>query len=263
MPLHAVESASLGDLVFKQLSAEIISGRYAQGSWLPAERALTEVFRVNRHVVREALKRLAQVGLVKVSPGGGTQVIDFKQHAGLDLLVPLAEYTRSGGDTTATWFSVLEMRAALAADAVRLCTRRAPPALKTELLEITKQMSATLDGSRLFALELRFWDSILTGAENIAYRLAFNTMLKGTRAMAQSGKSWIIAEAKRRSARVAIAEAILAGDEERAHAVATHALREALEQALPSGTRSSARALTTKSAAKTKRSKNAPRSPSR
>ena len=228
MPLHAVESASLGDLVFKQLSAEIISGRYPPGSWLPAERALTQVFRVNRHVVREALKRLAQIGLVQVSPGGGTQIIDFKQHAGLDLLVPLAEYTRDGGDAGDTWFSVLEMRAALAADAVRLCTRRAPAALKDELLAVTLQMSEALDGARLFALELRFWDLVLTGAENIAYRLAFNTMLKGTRAMAQSAKSWIISEAKHDSARVAIARAIASGDEEQAHAVATRALREAL-----------------------------------
>ena len=233
MPLHAVESASLGDLVFKQLSAEIISGRYPAGSWLPAERALTEIFRVNRHVVREALKRLAQIGLVKVSPGGGTQIIDFEQYAGLDLLVPLAEYTRDGGDASDTWLSVLELRAALAADAIRLCTRRAPLELKSELLTLTREMSETLDQSRLFALELRFWDLVLTGADNIAYRLTFNTLLKGTRAMAQSGKSFIVAEAKRNGARRAIAEAIAAGDEEHAHDIATRALREALASGAP------------------------------
>ncbi len=233
MPLHAVESASLGDLVFKQLSAEIISGRYPAGSWLPAERALTEVFRVNRHVVREALKRLAQIGLVKVSPGGGTQIIDFKQYAGLDLLVPLAEYTQGGGDASDTWRSVLEMRAALAADAVRLCTRRAPVALKNELLTLTHEMSEAVDASRLFALELRFWDLVLTGADNIAYRLTFNTMLKGTRAMAKSAKSFIVSEAKRQSARLAIAEAIASGDEDHAHEIATQALREGLARGAP------------------------------
>lgn len=259
MPLHAVESASLGDLVFKQLSAEIISGRYPAGSWLPAERALTEIFRVNRHVVREALKRLAQIGLVQVSPGGGTQIIDFKQHAGLDLLVPLAEYTQGGGDAGDTWFSVLEMRAALAADAVRLCTRRAPTALKDELLALTLQMSETLEGSRLFALELRFWDLVLTGAENIAYRLAFNTMLKGSRALAQSGKSWIVSEAKHENARLAIARAIASGNEEQAHAVATQALREALARGAaqldPPSVGTSAQP-----AAKAKRPKRAPKS---
>ncbi len=259
MPLHAVESASLGDLVFKQLSAEIISGRYPAGSWLPAERALTEVFRVNRHVVREALKRLAQIGLVKVSPGGGTQIIDFKQYAGLDLLVPLAEYTQGGGDASDTWRSVLEMRAALAADAVRLCTRRAPVALKNELLTLTHEMSEAVDASRLFALELRFWDLVLTGAENIAYRLAFNTMLKGSRAMAQSGKSWIISEAKRENARLAIARAIASGDEEPAHAVATRALREALTRRDPSSPGGSP----AKSAAQAKRPKRVPKTPGR
>ncbi|HEX4447797.1 MAG TPA: GntR family transcriptional regulator, partial [Polyangiaceae bacterium] len=98
MPLHAIRARSLSEQVFEQLAAEIITGRYSPGDNLPAERALTDVFDVNRHVVREALKRLEQIGLVKVSQGGGTKVLDFKRHAGLDLLAIMSEHARGGED---------------------------------------------------------------------------------------------------------------------------------------------------------------------
>jgi GntR family transcriptional regulator, transcriptional repressor for pyruvate dehydrogenase complex len=229
MPLHAIESSSLGDQVFKQLSAEIILGHYVPGSWLPPERALTDIFKVNRHVVREALKRLAQVGLVKVSPGGGSQVMDFKRHAGLDLLVLMAEHARGGPDVADTWLSVLEMRAVLAADAARLCARRASAELRAELLEIARQTLDSADDAQTYALEVRFWELVLQGADNIAYRLAFNTMLKGTRAMAEIGRRWAIEDARRNGSRLTIAKAIQSGDEAAAERVTIEAMRVGLE----------------------------------
>jgi DNA-binding transcriptional MocR family regulator len=70
MPLRALKNRSLSDRVFEQLGAEILLGRYAPGHSLPSERALSELFDVNRHVVREAQKRLQQVGLLSIAQGG-------------------------------------------------------------------------------------------------------------------------------------------------------------------------------------------------
>ena len=58
--LRPVQTRSLPDEVFGQLLGEIVSGRYAPGETLPGERGLSDVFGVNRHVVREALKRLRE-----------------------------------------------------------------------------------------------------------------------------------------------------------------------------------------------------------
>ncbi|UUY06381.1 winged helix-turn-helix domain-containing protein [Svornostia abyssi] len=41
----------------------------APGDPLPSERVLAEQFGINRHAVREAIKRLQQAGLVVVSQG--------------------------------------------------------------------------------------------------------------------------------------------------------------------------------------------------
>jgi len=179
MALRVIHSRSLADQVFEQLASEILSGRCAVGSNLPAERKLVEAFEVNRHVVREALKRLEQVGLIKISQGGGTKVADFTRHAGLDLLALMADYANTGADTLTYWLAVHEMRLANAADVARLCALRATPELKQEILSIARQMSESRDRAELFALELRFWDRMLEGAQNIAYRLAYNSLIKG------------------------------------------------------------------------------------
>jgi GntR family transcriptional regulator, transcriptional repressor for pyruvate dehydrogenase complex len=144
----ASPGARKADQVFKQLTGEITRGGYAPDVYLPAERMLSTIFKVNRHVVREALKRLEQVGLVQVAQGGGTRVLDFRRHAGLDLLPLVAENQRSGVEALEFWFSVLEVRAAQARDIVRLCALRASAQLKQELVVLASELQAAESGSR-------------------------------------------------------------------------------------------------------------------
>jgi DNA-binding FadR family transcriptional regulator len=229
MPLRAVHNLSLADQVFEQLVTEIVEQRYAAGASLPAERALAEVFGVNRHVVREALKRLAQIGLVKISQGGGTQVLDWKRSAGLDMLAMMAEHARGGADVAGYWLAVLEMRAAIAADMARLCARRADAQVRKDVVAIAREM-AEAGEDQLFALEVRFWDRVLDGADNIAYRLAFNSMLKGAHATADLARQWSAYEARSSGYRTRIAAAIAAGDAATAESETRDAMRAAVER---------------------------------
>jgi GntR family transcriptional repressor for pyruvate dehydrogenase complex len=229
MPLHAIRSRSLSEQVFEQVAAEIITGRYAPGSHLPAERALTVVFDVNRHVVREALKRLEQIGLVKISQGGGTKVLDFKRHAGLDLLAIMSEYARGGDDVAAIWLAVLEMRAAIASDLARLCALRADAEVKQDLVLLAQQMKATSSDDELFRLDVRFWERLADGAGNIAYRLALNTMTRSVEVKGTLAIQWSVYELKKGEFRLPIATAIASGDAARAEAVTRAAMRAAVE----------------------------------
>ncbi len=229
MPLTAVRNKSLADQVFQQLAGEIMRKRWPAGSSLPGERALTDVFDVNRHVVREALQRLQQIGLVRIAQGGSTQVLDIEQTAGLDLLGLVAEHARGGEDVARLWLAVLEMRAAVAADVARLCALRASKELRQEIVAIAKQMSAGGKTQELFALEVRFWDRMLTGAGNIAYRMAFNSMVKSAYAMGTAAAEWSAQEAKRSDYRSLIAAAIAKGDADAAEAETRKAMRAAVE----------------------------------
>jgi DNA-binding FadR family transcriptional regulator len=71
--------------VFEQIVAQIerriLSGELRDGDALGSERELAEQFGASRTAVREALKTLAQKGLVDMRPGRGTMVIDGTSRA--------------------------------------------------------------------------------------------------------------------------------------------------------------------------------------
>lgn len=57
------------------LIAQIKAGQYAVGSSLPTEREICESFGVSRHTTREALRQLADQGLITRRQGSGSTVV--------------------------------------------------------------------------------------------------------------------------------------------------------------------------------------------
>jgi DNA-binding FadR family transcriptional regulator len=169
MDVIPITRAAVSDAVFGQLVDEILSGRLAPEDTLPGERELAEAFGVNRHALREALKRLQQAGLIRIAQGGKTRVLDWRQHAGLDVLSKLA----AAGTVPAA--SVLHdiavMRRSIAADAAGLC---AIAATDQQVAAITAA-AAAYDGG--IEADLAFWTAIIDGSDNLAYRLGLNTLV--------------------------------------------------------------------------------------
>lgn len=64
-----VEKARAFERVVEQIQAAIYSGRLRPGDHLPSERALVDEFQVGRSTVREALRILESMGLLKTQPG--------------------------------------------------------------------------------------------------------------------------------------------------------------------------------------------------
>lgn len=67
--------ASLHHQVSAVLRSGIVSGRYAEGDYLPGEETLTAMFGVSRATIRRALLSLEQEGLIERRQGRGTRVI--------------------------------------------------------------------------------------------------------------------------------------------------------------------------------------------
>jgi len=67
--------ASLSDSVYEQIFSQIVSGELPENSRLPSENVLAQRFSVSRPVVREALARLRDDGLVQSRQGSGTYVL--------------------------------------------------------------------------------------------------------------------------------------------------------------------------------------------
>ena len=224
-----MENTSLPDQIFEQLAAEIVSGRYAAGAALPSERGMTQIFAVNRHVVREALKRLEQVGLVRIAQGDRTSVLDFRRTAGLDLLAVIADHAEAFDTSLGLLRSALEMRAGVGADIASLCASRASRKVRDELLSLAERLAEIRTGSALLVTDRLFWQRVLDGADNLAYQLAFNSLIRGVDSTPELSLVWLEQGLDRSDYRRPIAAAIAAGDAETAASAARDGLATGLE----------------------------------
>lgn len=219
MDIAPVSRAAVSDTVFAHLVDEILSGRVAVDEALPSERELALAFAVNRHAIREALKRLQQARLVRISHGGKTRVQDWRLTAGLDVLSTLA----ATGAVPAVQIArdIMVMRRSVAADAARLCARNAT----ADQLATIAGAAAAYPAQRTeesFAVDLTFWTAIIDGSGNLAYRLALNTLVAafadiGFGSIADLGMA---AELADRDAHLTLAEHLVARDADAAHRVA-------------------------------------------
>jgi GntR family galactonate operon transcriptional repressor len=114
------------DQVVETLGAEIVAGRYPEGSQLPTEPRLAESFGASRLIIREAMKSLSAKGLVSIRPRTGTHV---RPRAQWNLFDP----TVLGWHGTAAVDSkliadLMELRRAIEPLAARLVAERGAPA---------------------------------------------------------------------------------------------------------------------------------------
>ena len=163
--------------VHRRLREQILSGVLAPGDPIPSERDLAEEIGVNRHAVREALKRLQQAGLVRIAQGGATRVRDWHDTAGLELMLDLVEH---GAEPPAELIrSALEMRASIGIDAARRCTDRADADTRAVVSELAEVVAAAVEqerGAGVVESYVSLWQGIVGGSGNLAYRLGLNSL---------------------------------------------------------------------------------------
>ncbi|MGJ8669563.1 MAG: FadR/GntR family transcriptional regulator [Oceanococcus sp.] len=171
-----VARQSLSDAVFAQLRDRILRGELAIGDELPSERLLTELLGVNRGAVREGLKRLQQARLVQVRHGGATQVLDWQREAGLELL-PSLLVDAHGHINVEAASGILALRQSLAPPVAAAAARAQSREKTAAILDgIVAKLRASSQPSDLQDLSFEFWNCLVDGGGNIAFRLAFNSL---------------------------------------------------------------------------------------
>ena len=81
-----VQRSRISDQVVVQLTNLILDGVYGAGDKLPPERELARQFSINRNSLREALRRMEDMGLIQIRPGDGIFVQDYNMTSGLEFL---------------------------------------------------------------------------------------------------------------------------------------------------------------------------------
>lgn len=214
---------SIPDDVFEQLLDRVVDGSVAPGETLLSERRMAEALGVSRPAVREALGRIAAMGLVDVRQGGATVVNDLRRRGGLDLLPRML--VRGGAIDPAVAHSILEARLWNGPKVAELAAQRAPENTADALAAVVDTLAADDDPVARQRIALDFWDLVVDGADSITFRLMFNTLRTAYEPMLDALAVVMAAEVNENDRFRAVADAIRRRDPDGALAAA-HALLE-------------------------------------
>lgn len=132
------EAQSRAEEIAEALRGQILSGKYGPGERLPSERELSARTGANRGSVREALKKLEQLGMIAIRPGGGARVVPLEK-AGLGVLRHVLGSGAPNRELVAQWLDVHEL---VIAGAVRLAIERGTEAEFAEARLLLAKLAA-------------------------------------------------------------------------------------------------------------------------
>ncbi len=164
MSLRSTRKKSTADLVFDQLARRILDGTWAPGAPLPPEREIAEQCHCSRIVARQAVHRLAELGLVRNHQGGATRVLDPSKAdsrvAVLSMQLGIGSWDRELEEQTLLWgIAPLALASTRASAEARAELARIARDAPSESLEQDFWSSlAEASGNRLYSMDLRLWD---------------------------------------------------------------------------------------------------------
>lgn len=164
----------VSEQVFSALLEALLSGRYASGEKLPTQRALAADLGVTMSSLREALKRLEQMGLVESRQGDAMRVRDWREHGGLDVIAHLL--FRSGGLDAGVLADVLEARGAMLCEVAGLAAVHRDDAQARRLAELARALARAEDDDAAQRVDFAFFTELAQAAGNIVFVLIINSI---------------------------------------------------------------------------------------
>ncbi|HLX56286.1 MAG TPA: FadR/GntR family transcriptional regulator [Ktedonobacteraceae bacterium] len=222
-----IQSVKVFEQVAVQIERRILDGELRSGDRLPTERELAEQFQVSRTAVREAMKILAQKGLVDMRPGRGTIVIDGSHAAmqdsiGLVMRLKLGEV---GGSN-----SLVEVREILETEIAALAAARATEKEVAAMREAVKMMDESLeDADAYIAADNRFHEALAQATQNALIIILVNSIVN---LLSEQRKQVFDIEGGPQRGQVhhrRILESVIRGDPEAARAAMSSHLRQVRE----------------------------------
>lgn len=148
MQLRAIERKKVSDEIVEQIKEMIADGVWKPSDKLPSENDLRDMFQVSRVSVREALKQLVSSNIIETRQGSGSFVREFDGAFVFDSSL-MTMYVHSMDDCTIR--DMMEFRAMIEVESVKLATERATPTDLSHLQSIYDHMVASSDDIHLFS----------------------------------------------------------------------------------------------------------------
>lgn len=160
------------------LTRRITSGQYEVGTKMPTERLLSLEFGVNRHAVREALKRLEAIGLIRIKHGAGIFIERVNFTAGIEIFDTLL--TNEDGTINQGFLrDVLEFRRQMVMIIIELAvTRRKARELGKicRLIDDLTFVQGKYESDEEARITVELFEAITVATHNEVYLLIHNTL---------------------------------------------------------------------------------------
>ncbi|HCN61762.1 MULTISPECIES: FadR/GntR family transcriptional regulator [Mammaliicoccus] len=155
-----MKRTSLVDVAVENLKEYITEHQFKNGDKLPSEKMLIEQLGVSRTVVREAISRLQQSGLIQVKSGSGMFITDKNNH----LSMLFESHMKVHGFKIK---ELLEVRKILELGAIRLIIENKIPIDATKLRNINEIYYNALEQSQKLAqYDSAFHETIILFTDN-------------------------------------------------------------------------------------------------
>jgi GntR family transcriptional regulator, transcriptional repressor for pyruvate dehydrogenase complex len=158
-----IQSSKVFEQIAEQIEKRILSGELQSGDRLPTERELSEQFHASRTAVREAMKTLAQRGLVDMRPGRGTIVIDGTSQAMRHSMGLMMKVGQAGSSE-----SLVEIREIIEPEIAALAAVRATDKQIIAMREAVKVMDINIHETNAYIkADNDFHRALAAGTQNI------------------------------------------------------------------------------------------------
>jgi DNA-binding FadR family transcriptional regulator len=151
--------------VFADLLEAVVAGRYAPGEKLPRQRELAADLGVTLQPLREALKRLEQVGVVEARHGDATRVRDWRAHGTLDVLTHLGP---------AVLGDLLEARSLMLREMAGLAAERRDEPRGQAIAALAERFADAEDPRAAAEVDFAFFTEVAEASGNLVFLLILN-----------------------------------------------------------------------------------------
>jgi GntR family transcriptional repressor for pyruvate dehydrogenase complex len=162
--LVPVSRTTLSEQVAMQLAAELDAKRWGPGEKLPSEAELCKVFNVGRSTLREALKSLSFIGMIRMRAGEGSYVADSPSKY-MDSSPLLAKGVLN---TEKELNDLCEARLVIETEVAGLCAERATAQDFRQIEKVVREMKTAIDagGAGFSDLDFGFHLAVAAAGKN-------------------------------------------------------------------------------------------------
>lgn len=153
----------VADHVFETLARAILNGELEPGEPLATQRDLAQQFNISALVVRQAIHRLEDLGLVRVKQGSTTIVLDPNESADIRLIQLRMELAEPGPGLSG---AALENQALFVVPMLVLAERRMSAGELAELDALLAALPEVPTGDQMRVFRVAYWSRISAATRN-------------------------------------------------------------------------------------------------